>query len=536
MYDYRKTRYIVYLTALIVTTVLHAGEIHDAAATGDLGKVRTLLEADSTLLEAKDENGSTPLICACFAPPAFISKSDIANYLIDRGANIHAKNNWGATPLYFTIGDYDLTLRLIKMGAAVNVKVFGSITPVNQAASRGNLKVTKLLIDHGANINLRSEQGTLVHRIINMNQIEKNGSCTEMVKLLVEGGIKLEEYSFGNTELHLAAIQGLTDLVPILIKAGCDVNVVNHYGHTPLYYAAIHGFQKTAEALIAAGADTTAIVEKNYGKAPQLTSKLKQREAYLWYLGGAAPGTGYVVKTKNNLLIFDPPHIGESTKAKLVNGLLNPNELKNQKITIMITRKRRFDETWFIPRFSILAKHFPNADFILGFQPTVDSTETTPLPPYRLARPHETFSVDGIRVHTIQSTCQHHLARYINYNFGLGYLVEVDGVKLFQAGLHSSDNDSTRLTKYKKGIDCLKPFGPIDFAILPIGGHHMSAAYEPYLYLIDQLTPKAIYLIGSDWDTEEHKKCITVLETRDVPVFYPDGGIAKGQRFHYVHN
>jgi hypothetical protein len=35
---------------------------------------------------------------------------------------------------------------------------------------------------------------------------------------------------------------------------------------------------------------------------------------------------------------------------------------------------------------------------------------------------------------------------------------------------------------------------------------------------------------------EEPRKCLEVLSARDVPVFYPDGGIAIGQRFHYVRD
>jgi hypothetical protein len=116
---------------------------------------------------------------------------------------------------------------------------------------------------------------------------------------------------------------------------------------------------------------------------------------------------------------------------------------------------------------------------------------------------------------------------------GQGYLVEVDGVKVFHAGLHASRNDPTQMEQYRKQIDFLKPFGPIDIAILPIKGRHLNIAYEPYLYLLDQLSPKAIYLIGDDLATEEHKKCVEVLRARNVPVAYPEGGIAVGERFHY---
>ena len=92
------------------------------------------------------------------------------------------------------------------------------------------------------------------------------------------------------------------------------------------------------------------------------------------------------------------------------------------------------------------------------------------------------------------------------------------------------------MAEFCKEIDFLKPFGPVDIAILPVSGRHITVNYEPYLYLIDQLRPKAIYLIGEDLVTEEHLKCIEVLKSRNVPVFYPEGGIAVGQRFHYLHD
>jgi L-ascorbate metabolism protein UlaG (beta-lactamase superfamily) len=120
---------------------------------------------------------------------------------------------------------------------------------------------------------------------------------------------------------------------------------------------------------------------------------------------------------------------------------------------------------------------------------------------------------------------------------GLGYLVEADGVKIFHAGLHVSDNNASNVAKYRKEIDFLKPFGPIDIAILPINGRHVfNIAYEPYLYLLDQLSPKAVYLIGDDLVTEEHKKCVEVLRARNIPVRYPEGGIAIGERFHYLRD
>lgn len=521
---------IVCLTMFIIAASLKAGEIHDASASGDLNKVKALLEADSTLLESRDDRlsyqGNTPLISACWRPGSNNWQATVANFLIDSGSNINARNNNGATPLYFAVKDFDLTQRLIEKGADINIRAYGDYTPLHQAAFSGNLKVVKLLIDHGADPNANGAEGTAVHFIIKTNRANE-----QMIKLLVENGTKLNQsFSFGNTELHLAVFEGLTEIIPILVKLGADVNITNDYGHTPLYYAALHGYHKAADALIAAGADKNTILETNYGKAPQLNETLKKGEAWLWYLGGnSTPYLGYAVRTKGHLLIFNPTEIDESPEAGLANGRLNPNELADQKITTLILYKSyqgQFDK----PSVSELAKRLPIANFVLNFKPTPDTAYDNYIPPYKLVSPHESFSMGDIQVHTIPA-----VGKVWFGGEAMSYLVEVDGVKIFHAGLHVTANTASDVEKYRKEIDFLKPFGPIDIAILPINGNHLWwVDYESYFYMIDQLSPKSIYLIGDGAAKGEHKKCIEILKARNIPVFYPDGGIAVGQRFPYM--
>lgn len=79
----------------------------------------------------------------------------------------------------------------------------------------------------------------------------------------------------------------------MLVKHGADINAWNSHSHTPLYYAAKHGYRNAAEKLITLGADKNTLGEINYGKAPQLSAKLKKGEAYLRYMTAG----DYAVKT-----------------------------------------------------------------------------------------------------------------------------------------------------------------------------------------------------------------------------------------------
>jgi ankyrin repeat protein len=521
---------LLFVFGFIITQTVfgqQSGNIHDAVVAGDLDKVRTLIEADSTLLESRDETrfGKSPLHLACSE-----LQVEIANYLIDQGANVNATYLYGSTPLIKAAEHdgnecLDLIQRLINRGADINYVASYGFSALHMATYFGNQKIAGFLIEQGADLNVKGRHGTPMQLNIIYNYYNPD---EEMLIFLVENGAKPQKYSFGNNDLHLAAIKGYTNLVQAMVKHGADINAVNDYGHTPLYYASMHGHRSTADVLIAVGADKSSIVETNYDKAAQLTDTLRQGEAYLWYLGGIAPGTGYAVKTKNNLLIFDPFQIDKSPEALLANGNLNPDELAGQNITILLTRKKRRRTDQIINK---LAKLFPDANFVFSFKPTADIDNASTVPAYHLAKANESFSVGEMKINTIQTR-----PSTVRSTGNLGYLVEVDGVKVLHAGIHrTTDKRPAHIEKYCKEIDYLKSCGPIDFAILPAGFRHLgNINYEQYLYLVDKLSPKAIYLIGDDMVYEEHRKCIAALKKRDVPVFYPDGGIALGQRFHYT--
>jgi ankyrin repeat protein len=86
----RFTPLLFVVPMLMAATGLRAGEIHDAAAAGDLSKVRALLDRDPALLESKGKDGETPLIKACMGVPDDNTQVATARFLIDKGANVNA--------------------------------------------------------------------------------------------------------------------------------------------------------------------------------------------------------------------------------------------------------------------------------------------------------------------------------------------------------------------------------------------------------------------------------------------------------------
>ena len=506
---------IVHALVLLLTTGLRAGEIHEAVGEGNLDRTRALIEADPSLLESKDDGGNTPLHQACMG-----KQMAIANYLLNQGANVNARNNYGFTPFLHAsagrIPDIEMMEALLAKGADINAKLDRGLTALHFSAMSGNLPAIKFLVERGVDLEIydRGCYGTALHIAINL------GGNPEVVKYLVKQGADINRpFSFDNTPLHLVSIKGYTDLARFLVEQGADVNAANEYRHTAIYYATKLGHRSTADALLALGARQSDIMETNYGKAPQLTEKLQPGEAYLWYLNGFY-GASYAVKTPKHLLIFDKTEIDDSAEAGLANGCLNPQELTGQDITLLSTKVLHFDTD---PNFFNLSQHVPGIDFVTGFQPS-NKSETVS---HHLAVAHETLTLDDIKVHTI-TACGHGNGG----GQGLGYLVEADGLKILHAGFHCSDKPAPDNQAYREEIEYLKSFGPIDIAFLTVGGH-LWVNYQSYFYLIDELKPQAVYLTGGDQATEQYPNCVKALRGRDIEVAYPEAGIATGQRFHY---
>jgi ankyrin repeat protein len=110
----------VTLIALAWSSLAFCGEIHDAAKSGDLEKVKTLLKANPDLVFSKDTNGWTPLHLA--------STKAVAEFLLANKADVNDnKNGYGWTPLHAAAanGFKDVVELLLADKADVNAKAHG---------------------------------------------------------------------------------------------------------------------------------------------------------------------------------------------------------------------------------------------------------------------------------------------------------------------------------------------------------------------------------------------------------------------------
>ena len=148
-------------------------------------------------------------------------------------------------------GDVAAVTSALDKGAAVNE--IDGVTALYIACEGGNVELAKLLISHGADVNLPvSWQRTPLYAA-------NKGGYADIVKLLLENGANPNQLAKAQTPLHVAAENGCLQCVIDLLDAGADVNALTSNGSPPIHLAKLSGHDDVVAYLRSHGAARPAI-------------------------------------------------------------------------------------------------------------------------------------------------------------------------------------------------------------------------------------------------------------------------------------
>jgi ankyrin repeat protein len=161
-----------------------AHTLHAAAAEGDVSGIRAALSAGADV-NALDDQGKTALLLAV-GPHG---SCDAVELLISKGADVNRADRWGNTPLMDAAMWVALPCvrQLLDHGAQVNAQDANGITAamlVGNDGGNGTLSVLTLLLDRGADTQLRAKEGRSVY-----SSMASYGR-QDLVSLLRERGVK----------------------------------------------------------------------------------------------------------------------------------------------------------------------------------------------------------------------------------------------------------------------------------------------------------------------------------------------------------
>lgn len=152
-------RFLIFIACLVLISLLTScaslGPLHRAAESGDINKVRTLIDAGEDVnyranpgLMEIEPDGITPLFLA-----AKYGHADAVRLLIKNGADVNAKSNSRANALGIAAkyGHTDIARILLDAGAEVDVvDGWTGGTPLSYATEMGNSTLVRLLLNAGA--------------------------------------------------------------------------------------------------------------------------------------------------------------------------------------------------------------------------------------------------------------------------------------------------------------------------------------------------------------------------------------------------
>lgn len=227
-----------------------------------------------------DPDGVAPLMIAMMN-----GNWDIAKKLILAGADVNQWDIYGEAPLHIAIevgyvggrgaaraapGDApneaegeDIVRMLLERGADPNQQMFfraprapGSIsagsrgtTPFHRACASGDAELVKLLLAHGAEVNLnQADDETAMMLALGARRSEDE--ILEVLRVLHASGAELNvvaktfylQRSRGGSALHVATKRGLKKAMAELVSYGIDVNLKDPDGLTALDYAMSRGW------------------------------------------------------------------------------------------------------------------------------------------------------------------------------------------------------------------------------------------------------------------------------------------------------
>ncbi|XP_034631682.1 poly [ADP-ribose] polymerase tankyrase-2 isoform X3 [Trachemys scripta elegans] len=240
-------------------------QLLEAAKAGDVDTVKKLCTIQSVNCRDIEGRQSTPLHFA-----AGYNRVSVVEYLLQHGADVHAKDKGGLVPLHnaCSYGHYEVAELLVKHGAVVNVADLWKFTPLHEAAAKGKYEICKLLLQHGADSTKKNRDGNTALDLVKDGDTDiqdllrgdaalldaaKKGCLARVKKLCSPDNVNCRDtQGRHSTPLHLAAGYNNLEVAEYLLQYGADVNAQDKGGLIPLHNAASYGADDVNALLTAA--------------------------------------------------------------------------------------------------------------------------------------------------------------------------------------------------------------------------------------------------------------------------------------------
>ena len=172
--------------------------------------------------------------------------------VVEHAQDIQSRAFEESTPLHEAAsrGHVGVTRLLLECGAGVTAQDKRMWTPLYRASAEGHVDLVRILFKRGGDVRARDDSGRApLHWASHRGQVE-------VAHVLLEcGADAMARADNGDTPLHEAANMGHVEVARVLLKSGANANAQNNTGLTPLHRASHRGYIEIACLLLEYGAD-----------------------------------------------------------------------------------------------------------------------------------------------------------------------------------------------------------------------------------------------------------------------------------------
>jgi ankyrin repeat protein len=263
----------------------HSAPLYYVAGFGFRGMADHLISKYPEDLDARGDNG-TPLCAALRGGHA-----NVAQLLLGHCVDVNFRCIAAVTPLHLTVsrGLPEITRILIERHADINARDYYGRTPLHQATTGLNteasddncFEVARILLEHGAHVDTQDEyyHSTPLHSASFCGSVR-------LAELLLQHGADVNMRNIdGQTPLHATLDGGYSDyffdIIQLLLERGADVDTLDNRHLTPLHtISSLSGSVRAAKLLLEHGANVH--IEDSEGETPvQIASSMGHEELTL---------------------------------------------------------------------------------------------------------------------------------------------------------------------------------------------------------------------------------------------------------------
>jgi len=277
-------------------------DIFEAALTGNLHALVHFHQLGASLQEERINKTSLLHLCIEGNNPKMLV------YLLNKGLNIDSADKSGTSSLVLAAMDssrFKMLKLLIKRNATLDQRNHRHVSALSMAIKRFNIQAALLLVQKGANINIRDGIDTplsLTHKALSqtlnmslmhelreletlliakgahVNTTDDNLMWSPLMltashyqdeqnfkqlKLLIKLGAKIDQRDKNErTALMIASSLGRTDALSYLIKHNAKLNIYDKFGWSSLMLAVYYNQKEAVKTLLSAGADVNLNTKK----------------------------------------------------------------------------------------------------------------------------------------------------------------------------------------------------------------------------------------------------------------------------------